>query len=84
MLGRLLLLLLLLGAQSCADAPPPAQPVERIPRPVDATQKEIDELREEINESTKYGRGEKKDWEDRYLDHNPSTPYQGPTPGTFR
>ncbi|MCB0344569.1 MAG: hypothetical protein KDD66_05615 [Bdellovibrionales bacterium] len=85
MLLRLIVLSFMISLVACSsDAPPPQQPVNRIPRPADSTQKEIDQLRKEIEESTKYGRGETKDWEDRYLDHNPNTPYQGPTPGSSR
>ncbi len=85
MLRGLIILCFVFSLLGCSsDAPPPQQPVNRIPRPMDKTQKEIDELRKEVEDSTKYGRGETKDWEDRYLDHNPNTPYQGPTPGNYR
>jgi hypothetical protein len=47
-------------------------------------QKEIDDLRKEIYDSTKYGGGEVKSWNERYKGQNTNSPYQGPTSGSYR
>ena len=44
-------------------------------------QLEIDSLRYEVNESTKWGRGETKPWDERIYE-NSNFPYQGPAVGT--
>lgn len=44
-------------------------------------QLEIDSLRYDVNESTKWGRGETKPWDERIYD-NSNFPYQGPAVGT--
>jgi hypothetical protein len=46
---------------------------------IDENQKEIDLLRQEVDDSTKWGRAETKSWNERYLGEDPSEPYQGPS-----
>lgn len=52
--------------------------------PVSLEQREIDALREEVYDSTSWGRGEVKPWNERYRGDNPNIPYQGPASSTFR
>ena len=47
-------------------------------------QKRIDALRKEVDDSTKWGQGEIRSWDQRYLDHNPNYPYQGAASVTYR
>lgn len=43
-------------------------------------QTELDRLREEYSESTKWGRSEVRPWKERYWGDNPGEPYLGPAP----
>lgn len=38
---------------------------------------EIDELRKEVGDRTKLGKGETKPWNERYQGENPDKPFQG-------
>ena len=51
--------------------------VVREARMIDSNQKEIDDLRERVTESTRWGGNEVRSWNDRYLDEEPANPYQG-------
>lgn len=42
-----------------------------------AQQKEIDALHKNIHDSTKWGQGETKHWDERYLGKESNVPYQG-------
>ena len=44
---------------------------------IDENQKEIDRLREEVNEESNWGRNETKPWNERYADDIPDEPFQG-------
>ena len=52
--------------------------VERRAVMVNENQHEIDELRQQVDDSGRWGRAEEKPWEERYLGNNPNEPYQGP------
>lgn len=88
LLGVFLVMLSSVALSACSlmDSARDKPIVVRVADEEDERQKEIDELRKEIKDSTKYGGGETKDWNDRYLDHNPNDAdsYQGPTSGTIR
>lgn len=51
--------------------------VVREARMIDSNQKEIDDLRERVTESTRWGGNEVRSWNERYLDEEPANPYQG-------
>lgn len=44
---------------------------------ISKNQKELDKLREEINESSSWGRNEVKPWDKRYIANEQDPPYQG-------
>jgi len=46
-------------------------------RMIGENQREIDELREKLVDSTTWGRGEVKPWKERYWGENYSSPYEG-------
>jgi uncharacterized protein YcfJ len=53
--------------------------VVREARLISKNQKELDELREEIYDSSSWGRNEVQSWDQRYTGDYPSVPYQGST-----
>ena len=53
--------------------------VMREARLVSKNQQELDRLRENLYDSTSWGRGETKPWNERYLEEDPARPYQGPS-----
>lgn len=75
---RFLIVCCLATIASCSK---PQPMVVRYPVFEGADQKEIDDTHRAINESTKNGRGEVKNWNERYLGENPALPYQGPRGG---
>ena len=44
---------------------------------IDENQKELDNLRNDLDESTNWGRGEVKPWDQRYLDYEDDRPHHG-------
>lgn len=46
---------------------------------ISKTQRELDELRENLNDSSSWGRNEVTPWDQRYWGEDPHIPYQGPT-----
>jgi len=46
---------------------------------ISENQKKLDKLREEINESSSWGRNEVKSWDKRYTANDQDVPYQGST-----
>lgn len=53
--------------------------IRREPKPLDPIQAEIDHTNNLIHESTTWGKGEIRPWNERYLGESESRPYQGPS-----
>jgi len=71
-------LVFVLTACSLLSCGPRREIVERVPVYASDEERQLEESREKITDSTKWGKGEVRPWEERYDGNNPSRPYQGP------